>query len=469
MNYLARSVIGIICMLFINTNSFAQHSSFQGLGDLPGGIFESNAFGVSSDGSVIVGYGTTNNGKQAFRWTQATGMVSLGNLPDNYFHISSAGYVSADGSTVFGSGDTTSPNFSFTESQKGFRWTSDTGMIPVIGLYGLTNGGVSCLSADKTVVVGSTNNQAFRWTENTGIVGLGTLPGQSGSDACGVSDDGTIIAGSCWTNPNRSSETYIWTAANGMKSLGNLTGYNGSSPNSISPDGSVIVGYAFDSTTYVETPFRWTKSTGMVNLGHLPGKSTTHTSGVSSYGKIIVGGSYTWLGDPSPLAFIWDSMNGMRDLKTVLQSEYGLNLTGWALHNASGITPNGNVIIGSGIDPVGNLEAFRVVLDTLLTGVKERSTGTVRGFQLYQNYPNPFNPTTTIHYSLGKPSHVKLSIYNLLGQEIELLTNSFQTAGEHSMVWNATDERNNPVSSGIYFYSLQTDEMIYQRKMVVLR
>jgi flagellar hook assembly protein FlgD len=57
----------------------------------------------------------------------------------------------------------------------------------------------------------------------------------------------------------------------------------------------------------------------------------------------------------------------------------------------------------------------------------------------------------------------------VLGQKIKKLVNGFQNAGEHSLVWDATDEKNNPVSSGIYIYSLQTDKMTIQKKMVLVR
>jgi uncharacterized repeat protein (TIGR03803 family) len=100
---------------------------------------------------------------------------------------------------------------------------------------------------------------------------------------------------------------------------------------------------------------------------------------------------------------------------------------------------------------------------------EKRKTDLIDGFQLSQNYPNPFNPSTVISYQLPAFSNVKLSIYNMLGQKIKTLVNGFQNAGEHSLVWDATDEKNNPVSSGMYFYSLVTNEMSLQKKMVLVR
>jgi L-ascorbate metabolism protein UlaG (beta-lactamase superfamily) len=90
-------------------------------------------------------------------------------------------------------------------------------------------------------------------------------------------------------------------------------------------------------------------------------------------------------------------------------------------------------------------------------------------YGLFQNYPNPFNPTTVISYRLPASSKVKLEIYNVLGQRINTLLDSFQNAGEHSLVWDATDEKDNPVSSGIYLYRLKTDKMSIQKKMILIR
>jgi hypothetical protein len=79
--------------------------------------------------------------------------------------------------------------------------------------------------------------------------------------------------------------------------------------------------------------------------------------------------------------------------------------------------------------------------------------------QTLYNYPNPFNPTTTISFSLNTEINedTKLIIYNLKGQKIKTLINETISAGEHSIVWDGTDESNQPVSSGIYFYRLIND------------
>jgi uncharacterized membrane protein len=98
----------------------------------------------------------------------------------------------------------------------------------------------------------------------------------------------------------------------------------------------------------------------MVSIGSLSGKTTTHPLDASNNGAVVVGGSYTDMTHGE--AFIWDSAHGMRALKSVLQTDYGLNLAGWNLSSASDITLDGSVVVGWGINPFGQTEAFRVTL-----------------------------------------------------------------------------------------------------------
>ena len=78
----------------------------------------------------------------------------------------------------------------------------------------------------------------------------------------------------------------------------------------------------------------------------------------------------------------------------------------------------------------------------------------VNDFTLYQNYPNPFNATTTIWYSLSKPAHVSLIIYNELGQKIRTINNEFENSGDHVQRWNGLTEHGVEVASGVYFYEI---------------
>jgi hypothetical protein len=88
---------------------------------------------------------------------------------------------------------------------------------------------------------------------------------------------------------------------------------------------------------------------------------------------------------------------------------------------------------------------------------------------LYQNYPNPFNPTTEIKYSISNPCHVELVIYNVAGQRLKTLVDSYQRPGLKSVAWDGKNSRGNMLASGIYFYRLSAGDFVHTRKMVLLR
>jgi hypothetical protein len=89
-------------------------------------------------------------------------------------------------------------------------------------------------------------------------------------------------------------------------------------------------------------------------------------------------------------------------------------------------------------------------------------------FALHQNYPNPFNPRTLIRYDISRTSHVVMKIYNQLGHEVRTLVNHSHAAGSYQIMWNATNDAGNRVSSGMYFYRLETSDYVRTRKMVLL-
>tara|TARA_B100000700_G_scaffold301335_1_gene370491 strand:+ start:6395 stop:16000 length:9606 start_codon:yes stop_codon:yes gene_type:complete len=88
---------------------------------------------------------------------------------------------------------------------------------------------------------------------------------------------------------------------------------------------------------------------------------------------------------------------------------------------------------------------------------------------LGQNYPNPFNPVTSINYQIPTDQRVKLSIYNILGQEVITLVNKEQFAGKYTVRWNGVTDQFTEVSSGTYFYVLQTSNFRQVKKMALLK
>ncbi len=90
-------------------------------------------------------------------------------------------------------------------------------------------------------------------------------------------------------------------------------------------------------------------------------------------------------------------------------------------------------------------------------------------FDLSNNYPNPFNPATSISFGLPHPAHVKIEIFNSLGQLVSTPVNDFYPAGQFKTGWNGTDESGSPVSSGLYIYRMSTDKFIQSKRMLLLK
>ena len=232
-----------------------------------GSVYSAN--GVSADGSVVVGgmeggfaesNGTFNdNPPLAYRWTAQTRVTSLGALgtweDDGYFRRGSqANGISADGSVIVG--------WSTSEASPGiaFRWTAAHGMVA------LGRGAATAASADGSVVVGLQPHpgsgedgfRPFRWTEGSGMVSLEPhFPGAIDSAAHAVSGDGSVIVGSARQFVEEDSSyaftAFIWDSSRGTRSLQDvLTGDYGldlgglrlTAARGISADARVIVGEA---------------------------------------------------------------------------------------------------------------------------------------------------------------------------------------------------------------------------------
>ncbi|HIB04677.1 MAG TPA: T9SS type A sorting domain-containing protein, partial [Candidatus Marinimicrobia bacterium] len=85
------------------------------------------------------------------------------------------------------------------------------------------------------------------------------------------------------------------------------------------------------------------------------------------------------------------------------------------------------------------------------------------------NYPNPFNPVTTIRFGLPQPRNVRITVVNLLGQEITELVNGWKDIGRHEVVWQGLDRNGKPVASGVYFTVLSDGNKIIVQKMLLLK
>jgi hypothetical protein len=114
----------------------------------------------------------------------------------------------------------------------------------------------------------------------------------------------------------------------------------------------------------------------------------------------------------------------------------------------------------------GTLNSYQISLPELDTHWE--STQLVE-FTLSQNYPNPFNPTTTLQYELPTDAQVKIRIFDILGKEVKTLVNNQQNAGFKSIQWNATNNADQPVSAGLYLYTIEAGAFRQTKKMVLLK
>jgi probable HAF family extracellular repeat protein len=374
----------------------AQAASFIGLGnsivhnpfDNPDdnrNYYNSTATDISADGSVVVGaidgdWGYPGNiAGYSFRWTQADGMniIATGSSSNPYRPpSSSANGVSADGSVVVG--------WSFNrgyrvgmDSFSAFRWTLDLGQVNFPDIN------ANDVSANGSVMVGSIlgvnffnpydpypkppyppydPDKAYRWTQETGLVELGNI-GNNSSDsvANGVSADGSVVVGSSRSAGGYEvigyDEAFRWTQEAGMVGLGSLAGNSDSNSgaNAVSANGSVIVGGS-DSNSGFQA-FRWTQETGMVGLGSLTSNGGSSANDVSSDGSIVVGQS-------GGQAFRWSQSDGMVSLKDTLIGA-GLDVSGWSLTSANAISADGFTLVGNGINPSGQTEAWVANLEPI--------------------------------------------------------------------------------------------------------
>lgn len=338
-----------MCVCVGAVSATAQNqASFAGLG-LSANGGSTIAFGVSADGLVVVGL--TDN--HPFRWTQATGIVDLGLIPGAGSGRASA--ASADGSVVVGS-------TGFDTGAQAFRWSASTGMVGLGLLPGSPNSYTvaEAVSQDGNVIVGCgaiefVGFRAFIWTAGSGMALLPNInPGLNPQNwARAVSADGSIVVGTSTSNTPGTTQAVRWI--NGAQfGLGDLPGGAFLSDSyGTSPDGSVVVGMSVVSSGL--EAFRW-KGT-MQSLGDLPGGATVaYAQAVSADGNVVVGKGSTAAFFEE--AFIWDPVLGMRNLKDVLTTDFALNLTGWTLTAATGISADGLAIVGYGTNPSGLTEAW---------------------------------------------------------------------------------------------------------------
>ena len=299
-------------------------------------------------------------------------------------------FISADGQTVVGN-----------SGERSFRWHAGTMTeIPP---------GARATNADGSVVVGQSGSpaHAFRWSVAGGLQDLGELAGVDGvTVANGVSADGSIVVGD--TQGTSPSHAWTWNAADGMHDIGSLMPGTTTWARGVSADGSIVVGYSWGHA------FRWTATTGMIAIADndLPAGASVAANAISGDGSTVVG---TYNPNPSaphnlPLQFraldggqvtdlllrgwgvpttgaalavstdgsrivgftdihyhasLWTDQSGTVDLNDWLPLQ-GVPTAGWSFIEATGISGDGDAIVGVARYVDGSINEPRLFL---LTGV----------------------------------------------------------------------------------------------------
>ena len=148
----------------------------------------------------------------------------------------------------------------------------------------------------------------------------------------------------------------------------------------------------------------------------------------------------------------FDDTSSIREKYNYVKSNNMDGLMIWAL---------GQDIVGEKqelLEKIGELFGFTT--PTTIASIDELPTK----YKLEQNYPNPFNPSTTVRFSIPQKSLVNISIYNIIGKEVGIITNKYYEAGNHEIDFNGEN-----LSSGVYFYSLQSNSVTITKKMILMK
>ena len=133
---------------------------------------------------------------------------------------------------------------------------------------------------------------------------------------------------------------------------------------------------------------------------------------------------------------------------------------------------NEDALYFGGFDPNGytstnNAWIYKRIWNTL--DIYGQESLSVTDYKVHNNYPNPFNPVTTLRYDLPEDLFVSITVYDMLGNVVSKLVNKDENSGYKSVQWNATNDKGQPVSAGVYLYTIQAGDFRQTRKMVLLK
>jgi len=215
----------------------------------------------------------------------------------------------------------------------------------------------------------------------------------------------------------------------------------------------------FDTTNYLQFDVNFEEDGGYIGDINKDGYSDMELGDsyhLNSLGE-MVGASKIYFGSSTPDTTVDYFLEG--------ETKWGGFGSGSTLGDLNGDGYDEFYIIARGYPayehPLGKIYVYS--MKKFIVGVKEKEVLPFT-FSLEQNYPNPFNPSTTIEYQIPKSGIVKITVYNMLGQKVKTLVNTFKTAGKYQVEFNAVN-----LPSGIYIYKMQAGNFAEVKKMLLLK
>ncbi|MEO8231036.1 MAG: T9SS type A sorting domain-containing protein [Ignavibacteriota bacterium] len=478
----------------------------------------SEAYDVSNNGKVAGRFYDPTlpapNGNPTLRagywesgiWNRLEGLDSL--VPLDEMSFTHAYGISADGSTIVGM------QWHSNWKVEAVRWIN--GVVEGLGQTFGQNSRANVVSANGSVVAGWNagpagvpDRSAFYWDPTAHFMG-NLYPNEQIGECGGISSDGSIIVGtSIWP--------FIWTASTGMKQIvADSSNYDQGYALGVSDDGTTIgwvdpVGGGFNYQAFIKKP-NWsdivylsTYITDSLGITGYTGWYFAFGQAISADGKTIGISAFPpasglqkalilKINEPVPVeltSFTAQALNKSVLLNWITATE--LNNSGFEIQRASSSTmpPQGGEQSNSDWETIGfvqgagsstemhnyNFADLNPLIGTNSYRLKQVDyDGTFDysneveveispvEYALEQNYPNPFNPSTTIRFTLPQSSMLKISVYNTLGEEVANLVNETYEAGLHEIVFNAKN-----LTSGVYFLRMDAGSYTSTRKITLLK
>ncbi len=407
-----------------------------------------NAYGISGDGSIIVGMQWLPNwSAEACYWDNSgihmLGQTGGGSSRANDVETTNSGFIICGWDGESGGAD-----------RRAFYWDP---LPHFIGAYDTTYPVGECegLSSDGSIIAGGSAGVPFLWSEPAGLQWLSTA--YSGGYAYDVSDDGIVVGfvdlGGFYYNafikkPEWNDIMLLQNYLTDSLGISGISDWYFAFANSISADGLTIAGTAYPPNGVIAHAF-------VVKIENpVPVEMSSFNAALQNNSVHL---TWTTASETNNWGFAvekkiqnseWQQIGFVKGVGTTVKSScYSFT----------------DEVAGSGhyyyrlkqIDLDGTIN---------YSGIEEVNVNLISEFSLNQNFPNPFNPATKIFYSIPEKSYVKLSVYNMLGQKVADLINEIKSPGKYEV-----DFLGNNLSSGTYVYKMEAGNYTSARKMILLK